>query len=107
MHEASAVLDQLLSEVKAKFASSHQQQGMLDAIRAFTAAVDWKVCPCQHSIRTPVYTHDHTADMWCAQQEPWLLTVLFTQLALFLSILFLRKNTSYLTSIFLLASKST
>lgn len=43
MHEASAVLDQLLSEVKAKFASSQHQQGVFESIRAFTAAVDWTV----------------------------------------------------------------
>lgn len=43
MNEAAAVLDELLSEVKAKFASSQHQQGVVDSITAFTAAVDWTV----------------------------------------------------------------
>lgn len=103
LHEASAVLDQLLSEVKAKFASSQQQQGVFEAIRAFTAAVDWRVCmtlPCLLSSTLSCAAHSDLAS-----QEPWLLTVLASQLVLFLSILFFRKNNSYLAGVFLLASK--
>lgn len=43
MQEASNVLEQLIGEVRGKFAHSQHQQGVLDSLKAFTAAVDWKV----------------------------------------------------------------
>ena len=43
MQEASNVLEQLVGDVRGKFAHSQHQQGVLDSLKAFTAAVDWKV----------------------------------------------------------------
>ena len=41
--EASKVFNQLLGEIRGKFAQSQNQQGVFDSLKAFTAAVDWKV----------------------------------------------------------------
>lgn len=43
LQEASNVLDQLLVDVRSKFADSQHQQGVLDAFRAFSSAVNWQV----------------------------------------------------------------
>lgn len=43
LQEASNVLDQLVADVRSKFADSQHQQGVLDAFRAFSSAVDWQV----------------------------------------------------------------
>lgn len=75
--EASQVLDQLVGGFKRKFADSQHQKGVLDSFKAFTAAVDWK--------------------------EPWLIAVLSVQALLFSSVILCRRNTSYLTCVFVLA----
>jgi len=51
--EASSVLDQLLGDIRSKFADSQHQQGVLDAFRAFAAAVNWRV-------GQPFYTLSYT-----------------------------------------------
>ena len=43
MQEASNVLEQLVGEFRGKVADSQHQHGVLDSLKAFTAAVDWKV----------------------------------------------------------------
>ena len=43
MQEASSVLEQLVGDIRGKFAHSQHQQGVFDSLKAFTAAVDWKV----------------------------------------------------------------
>ncbi len=43
LQEASNLLDQFLADVQSKFADSQHQQGVLDALRAFSSAVDWQV----------------------------------------------------------------
>lgn len=43
MQEASNVLDQLVGEIRGKFAQSRNQEGVIDSVKAFTGAVDWKV----------------------------------------------------------------
>ncbi|KAL0041584.1 hypothetical protein WJX79_008403 [Trebouxia sp. C0005] len=77
LQEASNVLDQLLVDVRSKFADSQHQQGVLDAFRAFSSAVNW--------------------------QESWLIAVLSIQTLLFCSVLLFRRNTSYLTGVFVVA----
>lgn len=77
LQEASNVLDQLLADVRSKFADSQHQQGVLDAFRAFSSAVDW--------------------------QETWLIAVLSIQTLLFCSVLLFRRNISYLTGVFVVA----
>lgn len=43
MQEATDVLEQLLGDIKGKFADISQQKGVFDSLQAFTAAVNWKV----------------------------------------------------------------
>ena len=43
MQQASNVLEQLITDTREKFAPNTHQQGVFDSLRAFAAAVDWKV----------------------------------------------------------------
>lgn len=104
MQEASNVLEQLMADVRGKFAHTQHQQGVLDSLKAFTAAVDWKVILLTRSTWSLV---THVSSHAFSVQEPWLIAVLTLQTFMFFSILVFRQNTSYLTSIFALASKPT
>ena len=43
MQEASSVLEQLVGKIRGNIAHSQHQQSVFDALKAFQAAVDWKV----------------------------------------------------------------
>jgi hypothetical protein len=107
LQEASNVLDQLLADVRSKFADSQHQQGVLDAFRAFSSAVDWQVL---HQFDSYTMQHCHAwvfaaTQASLAMQETWLIAVLSIQTLLFCSVLVFRKNISYLTGVFVVASK--
>lgn len=123
MQEASHVLEQLVGEFKSKFAHSQHQQGVLGSFKAFTAAVDWKVSlmlmlhmilmlTCTLTLMMPfsscirkLFAGLHVCTMF--MQEPWLIAVLSVQTLLFSSVILYRRNTSYLTGVFIVASKHT
>ncbi len=42
-NQAGAAFDELFTELKAKMAAVHEEAGILDSLRGFAAAVNWKV----------------------------------------------------------------
>ena len=101
--EASQVWTQLFADVKQKFAESHHQQGVLESFRAFSAAVDWRVR--QRLVILLACKRLFHQDTNLFLQEPWLVAVLSLQTLLFFSVLVLRKSNTYLTAVFVVASK--
>ena len=49
--QAGTAIEELLSEIQAKLAAAQNQAGILDSLRGFAAAVNWKVQ--QHSSASP------------------------------------------------------
>lgn len=43
--QAGAAFEELISEIQAKVAAAQDQAGILDSLRGFAAAVNWKVQP--------------------------------------------------------------
>ncbi|KAK9816455.1 hypothetical protein WJX72_000509 [[Myrmecia] bisecta] len=77
LSQVGDLTEQLFKEIREKFQSAGNQPGILDQLRAFTAAVDWK--------------------------EPWLLGLLGLEVLLLVSTVAFRKSTTYCTAVFAFA----
>ena len=47
-NQAGSAFDELFTELKAKMAAVQEEAGILDSLRGFAAAVNWKVQPIEH-----------------------------------------------------------
>ncbi|KAK9834987.1 hypothetical protein WJX81_002261 [Elliptochloris bilobata] len=75
--QAGAAFEELFENLRAKMAAAHEQAGILDSLRGFAAAVDWK--------------------------EPWIVGVLVSQALLFLAVLVSRSPQVKMAVFFLAA----
>ena len=112
--QVGAAFTDLFSELRAKIAEHNDQPRILDSLRGFAAAIDWRVRPrnrhnrhwsvlaCQacskHSDRDK-----QGVNLGLLTQEPWIIGLLIAQALLLLAVLLSRRRPRVTMAIFFLA----
>jgi hypothetical protein len=110
--QAGAAFEDLFTELRTKIAE-HNQSSVLDSLRGFAAAVDWRVRPCsclseqEQRSCSGACSKVLTLRLWVirrfASQEPWIIGLLIAQALIFLAVLLSRRRPRATMAIFFLA----